>query len=206
MQHVGLIGCSISNLGSCAHAIQALGATSTVIQTPEDIRKCSHLILPGVGSFQFGMQHLTKHDLKAPLLEAVSNGKPILGICLGMQLFAKQSDEFGVNEGLKLLPFAVKKIKSHSNKIRLPHVGWNRVHHQEGAQLFQGIPQKSFFYFAHSYAYDMQPSHHLTSYTEYYQQPIITSVEQDNLFGVQFHPEKSQQAGLKLLENFLSLC
>ncbi|MBS0289683.1 MAG: imidazole glycerol phosphate synthase subunit HisH [Proteobacteria bacterium] len=205
MRKIGLIGGVTSNLGSVSHALDFLGLEVLLINQKSQLKHCSHLILPGVGSFYSGMQHLQKHDLIEAIRQAFLRGTPILGICLGMQLFAQQSEEFGQHEGLKLFAHMVKKLQSEDKTAKLPHVGWNAIFHEAPSLLFKGIPDKAFFYFTHSYAFS-DASSNVTSTTRYYEKKIIASVEKNNLFGVQFHPEKSQQYGLELLKNFVNIC
>lgn len=206
MKRVGLIGCTISNLGSVKHAVDSLGFDSIVITNAEQVAQCSHLILPGVGSFAFGMNHLQQQKLIEPLTQAYQNGKPILGICLGMQLFSSKSNEFGEHSGLNLISDSVKRLNIDAPDMKLPHMGWNRVTYQKSSLLFKDIPQNSFFYFAHSYAYCNADNPYVTSHANYYDTQIVTTLEKNNLYGVQFHPEKSQKPGLQLLNNFLNLC
>ncbi|MCS5707684.1 imidazole glycerol phosphate synthase subunit HisH [Candidatus Berkiella cookevillensis] len=203
---IGLIGCATSNIGSVSHAVEFLGFTPVIIQQEAQIKHCSHLILPGVGSFYSGMQYLANAKLLEPFIKAFHAGTPILGICLGMQLFAQKSDEFGEHIGLNLISNHVKKINQANTTLKLPHVGWNNVIHNEKSLLFKNIPQSVYFYFTHSFAYSNENTSYTTSTTQYHATSIISSIEHENLFGVQFHPEKSQQFGLTLLRNFLTLC
>lgn len=206
MTNIGLIGCATSNIGSVSHAIDFLGFNPVIIQKKEQIKQCSHLILPGVGSFEAGMQYLTNTKLLEPIIQAFHAGTPILGICLGMQLFAQKSNEFGEHVGLNLISNHVKKINQNHATLKLPHVGWNNVMHNEKSLLFKNIPQNAYFYFTHSFAYSDENTNYTTSTTQYHATSIISSIEHENLYGVQFHPEKSQQFGLTLLRNFLTLC
>lgn len=206
MKNIGLIGCATSNIGSVCHAVEFLGFKPILIHKEEQIQNCSHLILPGVGSFNSGMQYLANTKLLEPFIKSFHAGTPILGICLGMQLFAQKSDEFGDHKGLNLIPNHVKKINQNSPSLKLPHVGWNSVIHNEKSLLFKNIPQNAYFYFTHSFAYSNENVNFTTSTTQYHANPIIASIEYKNLFGVQFHPEKSQHFGLTLLRNFLTIC
>ncbi len=205
MKKIGLIGCATSNLGSVTHAINHLGYDPVVVYEKQQITKCSHLILPGVGSFQSGMSHLIKHDLLEAIKQAYEQGLPILGICLGMQLFSFESEEFGKHEGLKLIPSKVEKIKPNNGSAKLPHVGWSIVSYLERSLLFKNLEPDASFYFTHSYAISGCNEAYITSTVDYHGYQIVASVERDNLFGVQFHPEKSQHQGLLLIKNFINI-
>jgi glutamine amidotransferase len=167
----------------------------------EDIKKADKLIFPGVGSF--GAVSKSIIPLKDYILEHIDKGKPFLGICLGMQLLFQSSEEDS-GKGLAYLPGKVVKFKN----MKVPHIGWNDIEIVEKSVIFKGIQSGSYFYFVHSY-YVVTEDKYITSYTEYESRGklcrFVSSVQKDNVFGVQFHPEKSSNNGIKLLENFKSL-
>ena len=197
--NVVIIDYKVGNTTSVAKALDKLGFKSKLSHKKSDINKASHIILPGVGAFGDGMRNLNKLEMPELLLKKVRSGTPFLGICLGMQLLAEKSYEFGEHDGLGWIKGEVVKIKA----ARLPHVGWNDIKvKNKQSLLFKNIPDNN-FYFVHSYT--LKPlSKPLVSATCEYGQNLVAAIEKNNIFGVQFHPEKSQTAGLKVLENFLN--
>jgi glutamine amidotransferase len=200
---VVIIDCGISNLGSLSQAILNLGHNASIISDPKEIKKSDRLIFPGQGSFGEAMKRIINRgwfdEIRRLVLE---DQTPILGICLGMQLFAKKGSEFGGGEGLNLIDGEVIKI-SNAN-LRIPHVGWNSVCNNPESLLFTSIKPLTDFYFSHSYVMVTDDSSIVSSTCEY-GSPFISSVEKENIFGTQFHPEKSSKAGRLLLENFCNL-
>lgn len=195
------------NLRSVVNAIEALGTAVRVTNDPSTLKDASALILPGVGAFGDGMEQLRKRDLVDPLAdEVVGKGKPFLGICLGMQFLAEEGLENGRHVGLGWIGGAVRRIDPPDKKFKVPHIGWNDVRIERKSLLFEGLGEAPVFYFVHSYFFD--PSEDtagaITS-TCWHGVTMAATVERDNIFGVQFHPEKSQRAGLTLLQNFLRL-
>ena len=201
---IGIIDYSISNLSSVLNAFHFIGIEAEVTSKPTKIEQFTHIILPGVGSFARGMENLYKSDLIEPLNDWASLNKPLLGLCLGMQLLADSSEEFGKNIGLGLISGNIKKIDVSNGKLRLPHVGWNDVVQCGESKLLKDMPSESSFYFVHSYCYEDKTSKYVTGICEYGGKQVAI-VEKGNIFGVQFHPEKSQSAGLMLLRNFVSI-
>ena len=161
------------------------------------------MILPGVGSFNYGMSKLIEKKLYEPLLDSVINKQiPFLGICLGMQMLATKGFENNVETmGLNLIGGDVNKIRSN-NKIKLPHMGWNEVDQSKKVRLFENIKNNKDFYFVHSYAFNPKDKSTISSYSKYGEK-FVSSIEKNNIFGVQFHPEKSLDDGITLLKNFL---
>ena len=197
---IGLINYKISNIRSVRNAFEKINLQTKIINENSDFDECTHLVLPGVGTYKKGMLNLERLNLIEPILKDVKKGKPILGLCLGMQLFSEIGEEFGPSNGLNLIPGNVSRIKC--KKLILPHVGWNEIIiEKKNSHLFKGIPNKSCFYFIHSFAYsDIQKSN-ISSKT-HYEIDFVSAIESENIFGAQFHPEKSQKYGLKLLKNF----
>ena len=170
------------------------------------ISNADKVILPGQGSFKNCIESLLKiKDLKETLNEfAIIRKKPLFGICVGMQMFADNGFEEIKTEGLGWISGNVKKIDNKNNHFKLPHIGWNELYFKSDSKLFNGIKEKSHVYFVHSYKFIPDNEDYITSKTDYSEE-IVASVEKDNLFGTQFHPEKSDSVGLKIIENFINL-
>jgi len=205
MSGIVVVDYGAGNLRSVANALESLGRKATIADTPESILDASVIILPGVGAFGDGMDGLRKRDLVEPLTEAVMGRRtPYLGICLGMQFVAREGFENGTHAGLDWLPAAVRRIEPADPRFKVPHMGWNDVRIERPGVLFAGLEPAPVFYFVHSYHLDVEPSAwHAVTTTCTHGVTMAASIERDNVFGVQFHPEKSQQAGLRVLENFL---
>ena len=201
---VGVIDYAISNLGSVFNALNHIGVEAERVRDGQLIRHFTHLVLPGVGSFATGMANLRHYGLEDPLKSAAAGGTPLLGMCLGMQLLAEEGEEFGSTTGLGLLPGRVIRIETGNHKLRLPHVGWNDVTPLGESRLLAGLPTPSTFYFVHSYAYSTHDADYVAGITEYGGKQVAI-VEKGNIFGAQFHPEKSQKQGMQLLKNFLDM-
>lgn len=201
---VGVIDYSISNLASVLNALRHIGVEAERVRDGQRIDQFTHLVLPGVGSFATGMANLRDYDLVEPLRAAAARGTPLLGMCLGMQLLAEEGEEYGPTAGLGLLPGRIVRIETGGSELRLPHVGWNDVTPRGKSRLLAGLPTTSNFYFVHSYAYLAADADYVTGVTDY-AGPQVALVEQGNLFGAQFHPEKSQKHGLQLLKNFVAV-
>lgn len=201
---LAVIDYGAGNLRSVLHALNHLGADNLrVVQQPHDLRGADKIILPGVGAFGAGMQQLHRQDLVKPIKDAISAGIPYLGICLGMQFLFEYSDEMGDHAGLGVLPGCVTRFPDKPG-FKVPHMGWNQLQIQRPSTLTQAIPSESFVYFVHSYYCAPADSRDVIASVDY-GIPFTAVVERDNIFGVQFHPEKSQQPGLQILTNFLAL-
>jgi imidazole glycerol-phosphate synthase subunit HisH len=198
---ITIIDLGIGNANSVGKALTALGVGNCISSEIAEIRNGAKLILPGVGNFGEASQRLkTKGIRKVIREEALGEGKPLLGICLGMQLLAEASEESDVSGGLGVLSANVVKMLPEDERLRVPHVGWDDVS-TNGMKLFSGIEDGACFYFAHSYR--VVPHERIECATCTYGIEFVAAVRWKNIMGVQFHPEKSQQAGLHLLRNFV---
>ncbi|WP_028535918.1 imidazole glycerol phosphate synthase subunit HisH [Paludibacterium yongneupense] len=206
---VSIVDYGMGNLASVQRALLELGATPVVIDAPEQLRESDRIILPGVGSFGDAMDLLQGRGWVDAIHDQVlQHGKPLLGICLGMQLLAQSGNEGGGDTpGLGLIPGEVIHLSELGCTLRVPHVGWNAITSASQLQpspLLAGIPDGTDFYFVHSYAFRTQQSLHLLASTDY-GIPVAAAVGSGLVFGAQFHPEKSSRAGFRLLKNFLEL-
>ena len=192
----------MGNLRSVEKALEHVGARASVGADPDEIRAADGLILPGVGAFPRAMERIRATGLDALIAERAAAGTPILGICLGLQLLFERSEELGGAEGLGLLPGDVTALDAPGLKV--PHIGWAPVRWEHGSRLAVGIDSETPFYFVHSFA--PRPGVEDTLGTVEYGARFACAAERDNVFGVQFHPEKSSTAGLRLLANFAGIC
>lgn len=196
-----IIDYGVGNVRSVTNALALLGYTYTVSGKADDISRARAYILPGVGAFGEAMQNLESRGIIEVLRREVVEGKkPLLGICLGMQVLAEDSTESGVHKGLGWIPGHVTKITGQG--IRVPHVGWNELSVRTKAPLFSALSEGPQFYFDHSYRFEAAPEY--VAATCDYGGTLVAAVQKDNIFGVQFHPEKSQKSGLRLLRAFLN--
>ena len=202
----------MGNLRSVEKAFLKLGRHVKVSGSPGDVEKAKGIVLPGVGAFPDCMKNLQKFKLTNPILEGIRQGKPFLGICLGYQLLFEESDEFGPCKGLAVFKGRVKRFPDKMPDpdakkdafLKVPHMGWNRVQIQKQHPVLAGIEPGSFFYFVHSYYVEPGDKSLIATSTDYGIE-FASSIAKDNLFASQFHPEKSQKKGLKLLDNFADL-
>lgn len=201
---VAVINYGMGNLGSVRRALAELGADVCIAESPPDLRSADRIILPGVGSFADGMANLVAQGWLDELRgECCERNKPLLGICLGMQLLASDGTEGGHSLGLDLIAGSVVRLDTLGCQHRIPHVGWNGVHGRQDSVLFKGLPEGTDFYFVHSFVFRTRNETHVSA-TADYGVMIAAAVERDHIFGTQFHPEKSSKAGFKVLQNFLS--
>ena len=200
---VCIIDYGLGNLTSVKNAVESIGLKVAISCDIEVIQNATHLILPGVGSFGEGMAQLQKRNIIDTLSkEVLDRRKPILGICLGMHLFASDGFEFGRHRGLGWIPGQVVRIDNQRLNLRLPHIGWNNVHLRDGHLLGKGFGQEPIFYFAHSFHFRPENSLVVAGTCDYGHE-IVAMIEQDNICGCQFHPEKSHIDGIQILKNFI---
>jgi imidazole glycerol-phosphate synthase subunit HisH len=195
---IAVIDYGRGNLGSVENALERLGMRAVVTQDPRVVEDARALVLPGDGAFHDAMSNLQSLGLLEPLKAALHEGRPFLGICLGYQLLFTESEEFGQGKGLDVIPGTVRRFPGG---LKVPHMGWNTVEHQGDLRIFDGIPSGAHFYFVHSY-YPSAADPSLPAATCTYGVTFPAAVGRGTLFATQFHPEKSQRWGLKLLENF----
>ena len=197
---IGIIDVGIGNIGSLRGALYSQGWDTQTVATADEMADITHLLLPGVGSFAVAMQRLHSAGLVDSIRKHATEGRPLMGICLGMQLLANQGVEGGASEGLGLIPGEVVLLEIDP-KLRLPHVGWNLLHPHQQHPLLKGIRADVDFYFLHSYFFNARRKADIVSTTEY-GMSYPSFVASGSAVGVQFHPEKSQRNGLRLLDNF----
>ena len=202
---LAIVDYGMGNLHSVKKKLDRLKTTSSITSNPRDIIKADKIILVGVGHFAKAMKNIKELDLLDALSEvAIIKKKPVLGICLGMQLMAKDSEE-GNTEGLGWLDANVRKMQVDDTlKFKIPHTGWNKITQSKKSHLMKGIPELSEFYFVHSYYLRSNETSNILNETEYCFK-FTSAIEKDNIFGVQYHPEKSHDVGEVLLKNFISL-
>lgn len=201
---LAVIDYGAGNLRSVLHALHHLGVEDIrLVQQPADLEGAHKIILPGVGAFGAGMQKLHEQGLVDPLREAIQAGLPYLGICLGMQFLFEYSEEMGQHAGLNLLPGHVTRFPTDfAHKV--PHMGWNQLQFTRQSSLLEKLPAESYAYFVHSY-YCVPEDPDDLLITADYGFPFAAGVQRETIFGVQFHPEKSQTTGLRILSNFLNI-
>jgi glutamine amidotransferase len=199
---IAVINYGLGNLHSVQKAIAFVGGTPEVTDDPETILQANKVVLPGVGAFADGMKGLASRKLDSVVEEVARQGTPLLGICLGMQLFFTDSEEQGFHKGLGLIKGSVSAFQHPG--IKVPQIGWNQLNISKPATLMQDIPQGSYVYFNHGYYCIPEDSSDILTTTKYGLQ-FTSSIQRGNIFGVQFHPEKSQKIGLTILRNFVEL-
>ncbi|MBU0694565.1 MAG: imidazole glycerol phosphate synthase subunit HisH [Candidatus Omnitrophica bacterium] len=209
---IAVIDYGMGNLRSVAKALEAVGAETKVTSNAKDIGEASAIVLPGVGAFARGIENLEKLDVLPAMFKAIGEGKPFLGICLGLQLLFTESQEHGIYKGLDIIQGKVKRFRIqdsgfriHDSRLKIPHMGWNTVEckmQNAKCKIFENIPDNSYFYFVHSYYVEPRDKDVVVATTEYGTE-FTSAVNKDNIWGVQFHPEKSGELGLKILENFV---
>lgn len=200
---VAIIDYDAGNIKSVEKAVLSLGEKAVITRDREEILAADKVILPGVGAFGDAMGKLRKYGLEEVIHEVTAKGTPFLGICLGLQLLFESSEESVGVKGLGLLKGNIKRIPDKDGR-KVPHVGWNSLSFPREGRLFKGLAEDSYVYFVHSYYLEAEDSKIVTAVTDYGVQ-IHASVEKDNIFACQFHPEKSSDIGLKIIENFIAL-
>lgn len=196
-----VIDYGMGNLRSVQKAFEFLGYDATISEDVSLIDKASHVVLPGDAAFGDAMRNLREGGWDRAILKSIESGRPFLGICVGLQLMFSESEERGTHQGLDLLPGKVRRFPSSE---RVPQIGWNQIAISRKCAILEGVPEGSFFYFVHSYYVETSVCEDSVATTEYGME--YTSIAQrDHVYGVQFHPEKSQDFGLKILDNFANL-
>jgi glutamine amidotransferase len=200
---IAIIDYGMGNLRSVQKALERVGHAATITSDPAALADADKVVLPGVGAFRDAIAALRQRELVEPIRAAIHAGKPFLGICLGLQLLFDASSEDGEFEGLNVVPGKVVRFNVPS-EYKVPHMGWNQIAHRQRAPIFAGIDDGAYFYFVHSYYVVPQDVSLIATETDY-AAPFCSGIWRDNLYAVQFHPEKSQDAGLRLLKNFAEL-
>ncbi len=203
---IAVINYQMGNLRSIGNAFEALGEQVVITDDPNVVAKADGIVIPGVGAFRDGMANLKRANLVDALTEQVMvKKKPFFGVCLGMQLIARTSFEHGEYQGLGFLPATVRKLEPPDTSFRIPHMGWNDMKRtQRESLLFKDIAEPAVAYFVHSYALVPDPgAEEMVTSTSFHGQDFVATVEHGNIWGAQFHPEKSQTTGLALLKNFI---
>ena len=201
---IGIIDYGMGNLHSVKNALEFLGIENQIIADPSEIESIDKIIIPGVGSFKRAMDNLHAKNFVDPLVKFGNSGKYLLGICLGMQLLAETGTEPTISSGLGLIPGSIELLKS--DILRIPHMGWNGLKIKNDHPILEGVKLGADFYFVHSYAFHVESDENIVAVTPYgYDVPAIVKNKTGNIIGIQFHPEKSQKQGLKLIQNFSKL-
>lgn len=204
MAEIAIIDYGMGNLRSVQKAFEHLGAKAEITADSEVILNSSRIVLPGVGAFRDAIHALENCALTGVIPDVIRMGKPFLGICLGLQLLFDRSYEDGEYTGLGIVPGTVQKFQLPAD-LKIPHMGWNQLNRkQPDNRLLQGIPDRAWFYFVHSYHVVPDDPSWIAATTEY-GEPFVSVISKDNVFATQFHPEKSQSDGLHLLQNFVNL-
>jgi glutamine amidotransferase len=202
--NVAIVNYGMGNLASVHKAVETLGHTPFITDDPGHLDGCERVILPGVGAFAEGVDRLEGGNWPSALHDAVGAGKPLLGICLGMQFLADRGDEGGKRAGLGLIPGDVVSLRALGSHERIPHIGWNEARATRADPLFEGLSEAADYYFVHSFAFRPAQSEDLLATVDYGCE-FAAAVRRGRVWGTQFHPEKSSKAGLRLLRNFIEL-
>ena len=196
-----IIDYNVGNLHNLKNALDFSGIENRLVTNPDEVKKADRILLPGVGAFAPAMDHLKKSGMLEALQEKFQSGAPMLGVCVGAQLLMDNSEEDGFHEGLGWIK---GKVKRFSHELKIPQIGWNSVKKQKNNLLFNHVSDEMYFYFVHSYHLELRNLDQVLGMTNY-GYDFASVVSNENLWGVQFHPEKSQNAGLQLLKNFCTL-
>jgi glutamine amidotransferase len=198
-----IIDYGMGNLRNVQRGFEKIGLEAKVTRNRKEIQRGSAIVLPGVGAFKDCMINLEKYGLIEPILQSIEKGKPYLGVCLGLQVLFSESEEFGSYKGLDLVKGRVVKFEADPEH-KVPHMGWNTVEIERETSMLQGIVSGDYFYFVHSYYVIPEQTEWISTFT-HYGRSFVSSICKENLFATQFHPEKSQQKGLRILENFVKM-
>ena len=204
---IGIIDYGMGNLRSVQKGFEKVGARAEIVTSADGMDSADKIVLPGVGAFQDAMATLRDKDLVEPIQNAIASGKWFLGICLGLQLLFDVSHEDGEHEGLGIVPGEVKRFNFGDNgdgRLKIPHMGWNALQFQTDTPLFDGLEGRPYTYFVHSY-HVVPTNASVAAATTCYGYEFVSIIRQDNVMATQFHPEKSQRVGLRMLQNFAAL-
>ena len=202
---IGIIDYGMANLRSVQKAFETVGVNAQIIATPEEIGKVDRVVLPGVGAFADAVRTLREKELAGPILKHIEKGKPFLGICLGLQMLFDVGYEDGEHQGLGVLKgTCVRFDVDDTMGLKVPHMGWNQLEIRRPSPLFKDLPDKAGVYFVHGY-HVVPTDESVIATTTDYGRPFVSSVWRDNVMATQFHPEKSQRVGLKILSNFAAM-
>ena len=201
---VAIVDYDAGNIKSVEKALQYIGEHPVITRDVKEIKKADHVIVPGVGAFEDAMEKMNRYELTKVLQDVAASGTPIMGICLGLQLFFERSDESEHDvKGLSLLPGEIVRFPEKEG-YKIPHMGWNSLKINPNSKLLKGIPEDVYVYFVHSYYLKAKHNEDVAAPTDYIV-PVHAAVEHDNIFATQFHPEKSGDVGLEILKNFVSI-
>lgn len=206
MKKIGIVDFGLGNLFSVQHALTKVGGNTQLVSSPKEIAEMDALVLPGVGAFGEAMEQLQERNLVQSLREWTKEGKPLLGVCLGLQLLMERSEEFGDHEGLGIISGKVRKFPSSLNgkSIRVPQMGWNNIQYsQPHHPALEGLDSKSEMYFVHSYYVELSDKHAELTWTEYEGIRYTSSIAVSNVWAFQFHPEKSAHGGIRIYQNWV---
>ncbi len=211
MKKIVIIDYKLSNLFSVQHACETVGFTPIISSDKNDLKDADGIILPGVGAFGDAMENLDKLGLIEPIIEFANSSKPLMGICLGLQLLFSESEEFGSKKGLGLIQGYVKKFPPNiaNDRIKVPHIGWNRIYRPENSCEWRksplaGLSADEYMYFVHSYFVCPDEKEEILSLTNYAGIEFCSGIQKGNIFATQFHPEKSAKEGLKIYYNWIT--
>jgi glutamine amidotransferase len=199
VSEIAIIDAGIGNLRSVQKGFEHVGAAPTITDDPALVADAEAIVLPGVGAFGDGMNGLRSRGLDGAVFDAIKRGVPFFGICVGLQLLFEESEEMGIHRGLGVMPGRIVRFQAN---LTVPHMGWNQIEQRRSHPLLAGVPEGEFAYFAHSYHVVTEDPSIVVATTDY-GGPFPSVVARDNVWAIQFHPEKSQQIGLRLLENFV---
>lgn len=196
---IAIVDYGMGNLRSVEKGFLKVGIDTRIVSDPKSLDDAEAVVLPGVGAFRDCIRNLTDANLTEAIIKSINKGKPFLGICLGLQILFSESEEFGTCKGLDV--FRGKVVRFPESKLKVPHMGWNNVNIAKKPPLFNSVPDKSFFYFVHSFYVAPEDKGIIAATTEY-GLAFTSMIWKDNIFATQFHPEKSQELGLKILKGF----
>ena len=202
---IGIVDYNMGNLASVINAFAKIGANAKLESDPSKLDQYDKLILPGVGAFGDAMTHLKENGMDEAVVNYAKSGKPLLGICLGMQLLFESSEEFGSHQGLGLIPGKVVAFDENKfdHALKVPHMGWNELFVQKETPLFAGLKKDFYLYFVHSYHAVCDDTYAIGK--THYGYEFVSAVQNDNIYGIQPHPEKSHENGLQIIENFTKM-